>query len=104
MSTDAGIHRALLVVTPMVGLLTFTPLVALSAEAMPFNVTVTDKGCEPNSLTVPEGKSTFAIKNASRRALEWEILDGVTVVEERENIIPGFTQTLSAMLSPGEYQ
>jgi iron uptake system component EfeO len=104
MSTDVGIHRTLLVVTPMVGLLTFAPLVALSAEAMPINVTVTDKGCEPNSLTVTEGKSTFAIKNASRRALEWEILDGVMVVEERENIFPGFTQTLSATLSPGEYQ
>jgi iron uptake system component EfeO len=104
MSTYAGIHRTMLVVTSMVGLLTFTPLVALSAEAMPVNVTVTDKGCEPNSLVVTEGKSTFAIKNASRRALEWEILDGVMVVEERENIFPGFTQTLSATLSPGEYQ
>ena len=104
MWTDADIHRTLPVVATVVGLLTFTPLIALSAEAMPVNVTVTDKGCEPNSLTVTEGKSTFAIKNASRRALEWEILDGVMVVEERENIFPGFTQTLSATLSPGEYQ
>jgi len=71
---------------------------------MPVNVTVTDKGCEPDLLTVTEGKLTFAIKNASRRALEWEILDGVMVVEERENIFPGFTQTLSATLSPGEYR
>ena len=104
MPTDADIHRPLLVAVPVVALLTLTPLAALSMEALPVNVTITDKGCEPNSLIVTEGKSMFAIKNASRRALEWEILDGVMVVEERENIFPGFTQTLSANLSPGEYQ
>jgi iron uptake system component EfeO len=85
-------------------LLWLLPAATLRAEAAPVNVTVTDKGCDPNSLTVTAGKSTFAIKNASQRALEWEILSGVMVVEERENILPGFTQTLSATLSPGEYQ
>jgi iron uptake system component EfeO len=104
MLTDADINRTLLALTTVVGVFNFTPLVALSAEAMPINVTITDRGCEPNSLTITEGKSTFAIKNVSRRALEWEILDGVMVVQERENIFPGFTQTLSATLSPGEYQ
>jgi iron uptake system component EfeO len=92
---------ALMTAAALVGLL---PSTALGTDAGPVNVAVTDKGCEPNSLTVTEGKSTFAVKNASRRALEWEILDGVMVVEERENIFPGFTQTLSATLSPGEYQ
>lgn len=60
--------------------------------------------CEPNALTVPAGRSTFHIVNASKRAVEWEILDGVMVVEERENIAPGFTQTLSVQLAPGQYQ
>jgi iron uptake system component EfeO len=67
-------------------------------------VTITDKGCEPNIVTVPAGKTTFRIRNQSRRALEWEILDGVMVVEERENILPGFVQSLTAMLKPGRYQ
>lgn len=66
-------------------------------------VTVTDKGCEPATLRVPEGRVTFRIKNASRRAMEWEILKGVMVVAERENIVPGFVQSLSATLAPGEY-
>ena len=70
----------------------------------PVAITVTGKGCEPNALTLPEGKTTFKIKNASQRVLEWEILDGVMVVEERENIIPGFVQTLTATLRPGQYQ
>ncbi|MDA4832745.1 cupredoxin domain-containing protein, partial [Enterobacter hormaechei] len=46
----------------------------------------------------------FNIVNKSDRALEWEILDGVMVLEERENIVPGFTQTFTAKLNPGTYQ
>ncbi|WP_420959700.1 iron uptake system protein EfeO [Brucella sp. IR073] len=67
-------------------------------------VTITDKACDPNELTVPAGRATFEIVNRSQRAVEWEILDGVMVVEERENIAPGFSQRLTARLEPGEYQ
>lgn len=72
--------------------------------SQPVAITITGKGCEPNAVTVPEGKSTFKIKNASARVLEWEILDGVMVVEERENIVPGFVMTLTATLKAGQYQ
>ncbi len=64
---------------------------------------VTDKACEPNELTVAAGKTTFQVENRSQRALEWEILNGVIVVAERENILPGFTQPVSAKLDPGVY-
>ncbi len=77
---------------------------AADKPAAPVAVTVTDKGCVPASLTVPAGKTVFRIKNDSRRALEWEILQGVTVVAERENILPGFAQTLTATLASGDYQ
>ncbi|UFH51448.1 iron uptake system protein EfeO [Pseudomonas sp. KNUC1026] len=66
-------------------------------------VTIHPKQCEPNALTVPAGKTTFRIVNASDRAVEWEILDGVLVVEERENITPGLSQVINANLEPGEY-
>ena len=68
-------------------------------------VTVTIRGnvCEPNEITVPAGRTTFTIVNQSQRALEWEILDGVMVVEERENIAPGFSQTMTVKLQPGEF-
>lgn len=79
-------------------------LALAQAAPQPVLITITDKGCEPNALTVPAGKTTFRIRNQSRRALEWEILDGVMVVEERENIIPGFVQSLTATLGPGQYQ
>ncbi|MFT3972992.1 MAG: imelysin family protein [Amaricoccus sp.] len=66
-------------------------------------VTVNDDTCDPADLTVPAGKSTFHIHNASQRPLEWEILDGVMVVAERENITPGLNATLTERLKAGTY-
>ena len=74
------------------------------ADAGEVLVKVLANGCEPNALRVPAGSVRFRILNQSDRAVEWEILDGVMVVEERENIAPGMTQALSAYLNPGDYQ
>ena len=77
---------------------------AEAADIPQVKVTVTDKQCEPMNLTVNSGKTQFIILNHSQKALEWEILKGVMVVEERENIAPGFSQKLTANLQPGEYE
>ncbi len=66
-------------------------------------VTIHPHSCEPNALTVPAGRASFRIVNRSDRAVEWEILDGVLVVEERENIAPGLSQVINAKLMPGDY-
>ncbi|PQP00458.1 multidrug DMT transporter permease [Pseudomonas frederiksbergensis] len=66
-------------------------------------VTLHPHSCEPNALTVPAGRTSFRIVNRSDRAVEWEILDGVLVVEERENIAPGLSQVINANLLPGDY-
>jgi iron uptake system component EfeO len=66
-------------------------------------ITLTDAGCDPAKVDVTAGKTTFNIKNESKRAVEWEILKDVMVVEERENILPGFAQTLTATLHAGDY-
>ena len=66
-------------------------------------VTIAGHSCEPNALTVPAGRASFRIVNRSDRAVEWEILDGVLVVEERENIAPGLSQVINANLLPGDY-
>ena len=66
-------------------------------------VTIQDNVCQPNDISVPAGRTTFTIVNQSNRALVWEILDGVMVVEERENIAPGFSQTMTVKLQPGEF-
>jgi len=82
----------------------FTSAFAVQAADVPqVKVTVNDKQCEPMNLTVKAGKTQFIIQNHSQKALEWEILKGVMVVEERENIAPGFTQKMTANLQPGEY-
>ncbi|WP_034915569.1 iron uptake system protein EfeO [Erwinia sp. 9145] len=77
---------------------------AAAADVPQVNVTVNDKQCEPMNITVKAGKTQFVIKNNSQKGLEWEILKGVMVVEERENIAPGFTQKLTATLQAGEYE
>lgn len=66
-------------------------------------VNIHPHNCEPNALTVPAGRASFRIVNRSDRAVEWEILDGVLVVEERENIAPGLSQVINANLVPGDY-
>lgn len=76
---------------------------ARPVEAGAIAVRVGDKSCEPMDLTVSAGRSVFEIENASNRPIEWEILDGVMVVEERENIAPGFRSQLAARLKPGTY-
>ncbi|WP_342594922.1 iron uptake system protein EfeO [Salinicola lusitanus] len=66
-------------------------------------VEVTASGCEPNRLEVPAGQRTFTVVNRSNRAIEWEIIDGVMVLAERENIAPGLRQPLTATLKAGDY-
>ncbi|AYM90830.1 MULTISPECIES: iron uptake system protein EfeO [Serratia] len=93
-----ALHAALLAV-PAFAL----SLNALAADIPQVKVTVNDKQCEPMQLTLPAGKTQFVVHNTSQKNLEWEILKGVMVVEERENIAPGFTQKMTANLEPGEY-
>lgn len=68
------------------------------------NIAVNDEKCEPMELTVPSGQTVFNIKNNSGRKLEWEILEGVMVVDERENIAPGLSDKMTVTLMPGEYE
>ena len=69
----------------------------------PILITLTNAGCDPAKVDVTAGKTTFNIKNESTHAVEWEILKDVMVVDERENILPGFAQTLTATLDAGDY-
>ena len=76
---------------------------ALIAQG-PILITLTNSGCQPNAIEAPAGKTTFKIQNASSHAVEWEILKDVMVVDERENILPGFSQSLTTTLDAGDYQ
>ncbi|MGX5736429.1 cupredoxin domain-containing protein [Bosea thiooxidans] len=76
---------------------------ATDAGAEAFAIAIADKSCTPATLTVPAGKTSFVVTNRGERVLEWEILKGVMVVEERENIAPGQSRRLTTQLEPGEY-
>ncbi|HEY0213128.1 MAG TPA: iron uptake system protein EfeO [Paenirhodobacter sp.] len=67
-------------------------------------VTITATACEPMQVTVAGGRRSFEIVNTSDRPIEWEILDGVMVLAERENIAPGYRAGLTVQLAPGTYQ
>ena len=87
-----------------------TPAAASGASAVAVNadgsvnIAVNDAACEPMALTVPSGQTVFNIQNNSGRKLEWEILKGVMVVDERENIAPGLADKMTVTLLPGEYE
>ncbi|EIC14226.1 iron uptake system protein EfeO [Kingella kingae] len=76
---------------------------ATAATGGAVQVAVNDTACEPMELTVPSGQVEFQIQNNSSRKLEWEILNGVMVVDERENIAPGLRDKMTVTLLPGEY-
>lgn len=66
-------------------------------------IIINDKKCEPMEIITFNEKIQFVIKNESKRKIEWEILKGVIVIDERENIIPGFTQKITIKLDAGKY-
>lgn len=87
------------------GLFYYATQTAIAPEAGDLHkVTVGQTTCEPADFTLPAGRQTFEIHNASDRPIEWEILDGVMVLEERENIAPGFHSRLTAKLKPGTFE
>ena len=112
-ATPSGAPRAFLFAVPVAAALAVAGGAAFYAASQmrgvardpgAIHIAITAKACEPNALTVPAGRRSFAIVNRSGRPVEWEILDGVMVVAERENIAPGPTATLSARLTPRDYE
>ena len=73
-------------------------------DAPHFDIAITDKGCDQTAINAKAGDVSFTITNKSDKAIEWEILDGVKVVFEKENILPNFKQDLKATLVAGNYQ
>lgn len=81
-------------------------LLAICASVQGQTVTeviINDEKCEPMHLTVPSGKNVFKIINKGTRELEWEILDGAMMINEKEGIEPNQTAELQQTLLAGEY-
>ena len=65
---------------------------------------MTESGCEPGELTAASGRVVFEVTNAGPELGEFEILDGDRVVDEVENIVPGFVVNFATRLDGGDYE
>jgi iron uptake system component EfeO len=65
---------------------------------------LTDAGCLPNAAKAPAGPIVFEVKNAgTTKVTEFEVLDGETVLGEKENISDGLSGSFSLALDAGKY-
>ncbi len=66
-------------------------------------VTLTASGCTPGSLNATAGRVVFEVTNGGPDAAEFEVLSGTRVVDEVENIVPGFVINFATRLDGGTY-
>jgi iron uptake system component EfeO len=72
------------------------------AKKMSFQLT--DAGCVPNQAEAPAGPITFEVENAGTSAVtEFEVMDGETILGEKENLSDGLSGSFSLTLEAGEY-
>ncbi|HEY1855210.1 MAG TPA: iron uptake system protein EfeO [Solirubrobacterales bacterium] len=65
---------------------------------------LTDSGCEPKQATAPAGPVDFKVENGgTSKYSELEVVDGETILGERENITEGLSGSFSLTLEEGEY-
>ena len=64
---------------------------------------LTDEGCEPHDAKVPAGPVTFEAEGASSSVTEIEVLEGETIVGEKEDLTEGLTGSFTLTLEPGRY-
>ena len=73
-------------------------------EAARIAVSISDKGCSPATVTTAAGPVTFVVTNDGTETGEFEIVQGGTrVIDELENIIPGFVVNMATRLDGGTY-
>jgi iron uptake system component EfeO len=65
---------------------------------------LTDEGCSPKTATAPAGPIDFQVENGGTgKYTELEVVDGETILGERENVIEGASGSFSLTLEEGEY-
>ncbi len=65
---------------------------------------LTDAGCVPNSTSAPAGPIVFEVENAGTTAVtEMEVMEGNTILGEKENVAEGLPGSFSLTLEEGEY-
>jgi len=67
-------------------------------------IKLTDAGCEPATIKLEAGRTTFKITNAGTdRVSEVEVLSGRRILGEKENLVAGLSGSFTLDLKPGRY-
>ena len=78
--------------------------VASSGAGRTVAVGISDAGCEPATLRLASGPTTFVVTNrGSSKVTEYEVLEGDRTLGEVENLTDGMTGRFSLTLQPGRY-
>jgi high-affinity iron transporter len=78
--------------------------VASGGAGKTVKVAISDAGCEPATLKLASGPTTFVVTNkGSSNVTEYEILSGGRALAEVENVTSGLTGRFSLTLQPGRY-
>ena len=68
------------------------------------NVSLTNDACTPDSTALKTGPTVFkVVNNAGTAVSEVELMQGLTILGEKENLAPGFSGSFSLELKPGTY-
>jgi iron uptake system component EfeO len=74
------------------------------AGAKKLSFKLTDAGCVPNTAKAPAGPIVFEVENAGTTSVtEFEVLDGETILGEKENLSDGLSSSFSLTLDAGKY-
>ncbi len=72
------------------------------AKKMTFKLT--DAGCTPHDAKAPAGPINFEVENdGTSKVTEMEIMDGETILGEKENLSDGLSGSFALTLEKGEY-
>jgi iron uptake system component EfeO len=92
-----------------VGLLAFSVSACGSSEDVPAGATelgfeLTDEGCLPHEASAPAGPITIEAENTgSSKVTEIEIMEGDSILGEKEDLSEGLGGSFSLTLDPGQY-
>src|SRR3984885_614781 len=80
------------------------PSEAPPAGAKKMSFKLPDAGCDPHDAKAPAGPIDFEVENdGSSKVTEMEVLDGETILGEKENLSEGLSGSFSLTLEEGEY-
>jgi iron uptake system component EfeO len=74
------------------------------AGAKKLSFGLTDAGCDPHDARAPAGPLVFEVENTgTSKVSEFEVLDGDTILGEKENLAEGLSGSFSLTLERGDY-